>query len=123
MAKVTVLGTYNLRAFADHAGSVVDGQIGFRPDILELEAGDVTQPALDAALITYAAGQVAIDSAFVQAEIDVALDVERDKLDNEKILKAFAELLVDEFNILRALHALPDRTFAQLRTAIRNKVI
>lgn len=87
-----------------------------------LDVPDVGQPALNAALVDYQANQAARESAFAQAQGVVVLDRERDRLDNEKILKAFAELLVDEFNILRALHSLPDRTFAQLRTAIRNKV-
>ena len=38
------------------------------------------------------------------------------------LLRAFADILKDEINTLRALHALPDRTLGQLRTAITNKV-
>lgn len=119
MAKVTVLVSHNLRALADLAGSNLQ-ELSLVGD--ELEVPDVTQAALDAALIGYVADQANIDAAFTQVEVDAVLDVERDRLDNEKILKAFAELLVDEFNILRAIEGLPPRTFAQLRTAIRNKV-
>lgn len=119
MAKVTVLISHNLRALADLAGSNLQ-ELSLVDD--ELEVPDVTQAALDAALIGYVADQANIDAAFTQVEVDAVLDVERDRLDNEKILKAFAELLVDEFNILRAIEGLPPRTFAQLRTAIRNKV-
>ena len=38
------------------------------------------------------------------------------------LLRAFADILKDEINQLRALHSLPDRTLAQLRTAITAKV-
>jgi len=119
MAKVTVLVSYNLRALADHAGSNLQ-ELSLTED--QFEVPDVTQPALDAALITYVADQANIDAAFAQVEVNEVLDVERDKLDNEKILKAFAELVMDELNILRAIEGLPPRTFDQLRTAIRNKV-
>ena len=36
--------------------------------------------------------------------------------------KAFAQVLLDEINILRSQHALPDRTMGQLSTAIKNKL-
>jgi len=39
-----------------------------------------------------------------------------------KILVAMADILKDEINILRALHALPDRTLAQFKTAMSNRV-
>lgn len=120
MATVILTGTQNEGALADFVAP--NKGYGFDPISRLLEV-DVTQPVLDAALVNYAANQAAIDLAYAQSITDMNLNLERDRLDNEKILKAFAELLVDEFNILRALHALPARTFAQLRTAIRNKVI
>lgn len=56
----------------------------------------------------------------------VALTSKREHLkaryDTEDLLKAFAEVLIDEINILRSQHALPDRTPAQLRTALQNKL-
>lgn len=36
--------------------------------------------------------------------------------------RAFAEILIDEFNILRGQHAFANRTLAQLKTALRNKL-
>lgn len=38
------------------------------------------------------------------------------------IWRAFAEVVMDEINILRRRAALPDRTLAQLKTAMRNKL-
>lgn len=122
MGKVTLPVTHNFHAFNDHAGNA-DRAFFFDEGTREIEIPTITQPALDAALITYTADQANIDAAFVQSLVDRVLNQERDRLDNEKILKALAELLVDEFNVLRAIEGLPLRTFAQLRTAIRNKVI
>ena len=39
-----------------------------------------------------------------------------------RIMTAFADILVDEFNILRAEHGLNDRTLSQLKTAIINRI-
>lgn len=56
----------------------------------------------------------------------VALTNKRESLkaryDTEDLLKAFADVMIDEINILRQQHALADRTAAQLRTALRNKL-
>lgn len=38
------------------------------------------------------------------------------------LLRAFADIIKDEINILRGQHGLPDRTLSQLKTAIKNKV-
>lgn len=38
------------------------------------------------------------------------------------LFRAFADIVREEINILRALHSLPDRTLAQLRTAMNNKM-
>ena len=42
--------------------------------------------------------------------------------DSALLLRAFAETIRREINILRALHSLPDRTLAQLRSAIDSRV-
>jgi len=39
-----------------------------------------------------------------------------------KMMIAFADIIKDEINILRAQHALPDRTLAQLQTAMINRM-
>ena len=40
----------------------------------------------------------------------------------ETVLRALTEVIVDEFNVLRALHSLPDRTLRQVRNAVRAKL-
>jgi hypothetical protein len=42
--------------------------------------------------------------------------------DRIRILRAFALVVLDEINILRAQHSLSARTAEQLRTAIKNKL-
>ena len=39
-----------------------------------------------------------------------------------RIMTAFAAILVNEINILRAEHGLPDRTLSQFKTAIQNRI-
>ena len=39
-----------------------------------------------------------------------------------RVMIAFAAILVDEINILRAEHGLSDRTLSQLKTAIQNRI-
>jgi len=41
---------------------------------------------------------------------------------NPEMMKAFSEIIMDELNILRAANGLPDRTMAQLKTAMKNKL-
>ena len=38
------------------------------------------------------------------------------------VLRAFALVVMDEFNVLRNLHALSNRTIAQLKAAIKDKI-
>ena len=45
-----------------------------------------------------------------------------DGFDSPKMLKAFAEIVMDELNILRAGAGLDPRTMAQLKTARKNKL-
>ena len=62
-----------------------------------------------------------------------ALQVRTEAEDNRKskvvdgfsidMFKAFAELIMDELNTLRAEHSLPPRTMAQLKTAMKNKLL
>ena len=53
----------------------------------------------------------------------IQLDAIADELTQARtILRAFAEVVLDEINLLRAQHSLPARTLAQLRTAVRSKL-
>lgn len=88
----------------------------------ELEVESADQTTLDTAFAGYVADQTNIDAATLAARITVQKEAAKDSIDAGRIVKALVELLPDEFNILRTLHTLPDRTFAGLRTAIRNKI-
>ncbi|MCK5603042.1 hypothetical protein KAR91_14255 [Candidatus Pacearchaeota archaeon] len=46
----------------------------------------------------------------------------KQKIDKEMVLRAFAEVVMDEINILRIEHSLSERTLSQLVTAIKNKI-
>lgn len=89
------------------------------------EAGAIvewTQAEKDAKAAADAAAQAA---AAAQRLIDIRAEAAAG-LDNFEVtpllLRAFADIIKDEINILRALHALPNRTLAQLKTAIANRV-
>lgn len=121
MAKVTILPGQNLNAIADLAGSNRQN-LSLVDD--EFEVPDVTQAALDTAFADYVANQVDRDNAFAAKLADEETQRIKDTFDDDerRLLRAFAELLIDEFNTLRALHGLTPRTFAQFRTAIKNKI-
>jgi hypothetical protein len=68
-----------------------------------------------------------VDQATKDAIDAAALEASRDdtanRMDNiEDIVRAFAMVTLDEINVLRAEHALPDRTLAQMKTAVRGKL-
>lgn len=121
MAKVIVTPTQDWRKIAELAGG--DPKL-IMIDVAtnELEVADVTQTALDTALAAYIADQTNIDAATAAAKVTAQRTSNKDRFDGDRVFKAFAELLIDELNALRTLHSLPDRTFAQLRTAIRAKI-
>ena len=122
MAKVITQPGHDVRALADHAGSAVKGQVGFRQETSELEVADVTQPALDAALITYVADQANIDTNFADKMNDERKDKDKDKFDEKNDLTALIKEMVDQLNELRALHALPPLNFGIVNSSIRNRI-
>ena len=77
---------------------------------------------------------VGVFSEMTQPEKDAkdafltAANINRDKkeakreVDDSVILRPFAEVVMDEINILRALHGLPARTLSQLVDAIKAKI-
>lgn len=88
--------------------SAVAGQ----PDKYWVIAGDIISLASQAV-------QDAIDSAELSAQRDeTASDIDR----VESYTRAFALVVLDEINLLRAQHSLSQRTAAQLKTAVRNKL-
>lgn len=57
------------------------------------------------------------------AEDSDELDKIADQLESTRTLsRAFAEVVLDEINLLRAQHSLPPRTLSQLRNAVRSKL-
>ena len=100
----------------------------------EPEANYIEQPDLSAV-----AGQpskywiitgdvVSLVDQATQDAIDAQEDSDRldsiaSKLDiTQDIWKAFAEVMLDQLNTLRAFHGLPNASLAQLKTAVRNKL-
>ena len=73
-------------------------------DIFSL-VDQATRDAIDAALL-------------VTARDDLADDIDR----LETFLRAFALVVLDEFNNLRSQHGLTARTISQLKNAVRNKL-
>ncbi len=81
-----------------------------------------TQAEKDAKAVADAADQAAQDAArLVSIRTEAAGGLDEFEV-NSLLMRAFADIIKDEINTLRALHSLPDRTLAQLRTAITNRV-
>ena len=55
-------------------------------------------------------------------DADAAIDIFQTHPRFRKMMVAFADIIKNEINILRAEHGLPDRTLGQLKTAIINRV-
>ncbi len=91
---------------------------------------------LSIALIADVAGndvKLAIQSeinTFSSSEIDDLNQIDADRAGKlfdthpqfRKAFIAFAKVVMDEINILRQQHSLPDRTISQLKTALQNKI-
>lgn len=56
------------------------------------------------------------------AELEAGKDATANTIDTDPYLKAFALIMLDEINILRANDGLNPRTKAQLKTALRGKL-
>ena len=55
-------------------------------------------------------------------ELESAKDSTAETIDTDPYLRAFALVMLDEINILRAHHGESARTAAQLKTAVRSKI-
>ncbi len=67
-------------------------------------------------------GKDAVDAVILTRKTQQERKFAKDEIDGKRVLKAFAEVVMDEINILRAEHGLPARTLFQLVTAIKNKI-
>ena len=59
-----------------------------------------------------------VDVTILDAQRDAMVNAAIDNLESD--LRQIVKLMVQEINILRAEHDLPDRTLAQLKTVLRN---
>ena len=72
----------------------------------------------DAVTLMSQAERDTVDAAILSAAKDYAAN----EIDTDVYLSAFALVVLDEINILRAAHSLTPRTKAQLKTAVRGKM-
>jgi len=97
------------------------------PDLSAVENFEGNEHA-PARYITITGDVVTLKDQAARDAVDAAIESDNfdaiaDKLDRPTTFeRAFAEILIDEFNTLRALHGLAPRTRAQLRAALRNKL-
>lgn len=98
-------------------GPVADGSIAVaaRPSIFHVYTGT---PSLDPAICWRTMNQTEID----YIKDGIASNIVNGDFTVNDVLKAFALVVLDEINILRAQHSLAARTAAQLKTAIINKL-
>jgi len=120
MSTVTLPVGGNFFAFDDFVGNRGAG-FSFDEITMEYESG-VAQAALDAALINYVADQATIDADFADDEKDRRDDEEKDRFDEKDDLTALIKEMVDQLNVLRALHALPDLNFGTVNASIRSRI-
>lgn len=72
--------------------------------------------------IVDAATQTAIDDAIAATKLASEKDAAKTNIDVERVVRALVDMLPGEFNILRTLHSLPDRTAAQVNAALKANV-
>ncbi len=69
-----------------------------------------------------AAAQAVIDADIAAASATSQKNSAKNDVDVERVVRALVDLLPGEFNILRTLHSLPDRTAAQLTAGIKANI-
>jgi len=69
-----------------------------------------------------AGSQIIIDAAIADARSASQKDSAKSSVDIERVVRALVDLLPSEFNILRTLHTLPDRTAAQVNAALKANI-
>ena len=81
--------------------------------------GTTVRNAVQAELDNFPVAELADEN---NQDADGAADLFQTHPRFRKMMIAFADIIKDEINILRAEHGLPDRTLAQLKTAISNRI-
>jgi len=122
MAQITPPASSNQEvwlAIADIAGSVLEN-IGYDSMTDLLDVPDVSQPDLDAALVTYNADPAAADAAWTQKFANMETAREQGRFDGSRRLKGIVKFVVQELNVVRAANGLAPLDPAQVRTDIRN---
>ena len=66
--------------------------------------------------------QATIDAALAATKLTSEKDAAKSAIDVERVVRALVDMLPGEFNILRTLHSLPDRTAAQVNAALKANV-
>ncbi len=66
--------------------------------------------------------QATIDAALATAKLAAEKAGAKTDIDVERVVRALVDMLPGEFNILRTLHSLPDRTAAQVNAALKANV-
>lgn len=94
------------------------------PDLSAVQGFDTIYWDINGDNVTLAdfATRQARDAELAAATAAVESESQKERFDNEEVLRAVVKMLIEELNILRALHSLPPRTAAQARTAIRNAI-
>lgn len=94
------------------------------PDLSAVQGFDTIYWDINGDNVTLAdfATRQARDAEIAAATAVAESQSQKERFDNEEVLRAVVKLLIEELNILRALHSLPPRTAAQARTAIRNAI-
>ncbi len=82
----------------------------------------IDPPASDTIRSATAGEQTTIDQGIADARETAEKDGAKNSVDVERVVRALVDLLPDEFNILRALHSLPDRTPAQVNAALKANI-
>jgi len=108
-------------AIADIAGSALEN-IGYNGQTDLLDVADVSQPDLDAALVTYNADPTAADAAWTQKFAAREIGRNQQRFGDDEVAQAVVEVMRIELNVLRALHSLPDISAGQMGGKVRQKI-
>jgi len=82
----------------------------------------IDPPASDTIRLATAGEQTTIDDDIAAARETAEKEAAKTQVDVERVVRALVDMLPGEFNILRTLHSLPDRTADQLRAALKANI-